>query len=204
LIVIVDYGTGNIHAVLNMLKRVGAVAEVSGEKKMIERADKLILPGVGSFDYGMKNLQKSGLVSVLNEKVLQQKTPILGICLGMQLMTGKSEEGALSGLNWIDGEVKKFHFDELNHTQKIPHMGWNTVHNRKNHMIFFENKIERRFYFVHSYYVDCFDDQDILTITNYGVEFVSSFQRENIIGMQFHPEKSHGFGMEVMSNFSCL
>jgi glutamine amidotransferase len=204
LIVIVDYGIGNIHAVLNMLKRIGAVAEISADIKKIERADKLILPGVGSFDFGMENLQKSGLVPVLNEKVLNQKIPVLGICLGMQLMTQKSDEGVLTGLNWIEGDVKKFRFDALNYKRKIPHMGWNTVHTRKDHVIFSEKNIERRFYFVHSFYVDCFDDQDILTVTNYGVEFVSSFQKENIIGMQFHPEKSHKFGMEVMTNFSCL
>ena len=119
MIVIVDYGTGNIHAVLNMLKRIGAVAEISADIKKIERADKLILPGVGSFDFGMENLQKSGLVPVLNEKVLNQKIPVLGICLGMQLMTQKSDEGVLTGLNWIEGEVKKFRFDALNYKRKM-------------------------------------------------------------------------------------
>ena len=204
MIVIIDYGTGNINAILNMLKRIGAKAEISNDIEKINRADKLILPGVGSFDFGMENLQKSGLVPVLNEKVLNQKIPILGICLGMQLMTGNSEEGSLQGLNWINGEVRKFFFEELNQKRKIPHMGWNTIHSKKQHTILPLGHLKPRFYFVHSYHVVCDNDTDILTTTNYGIDFVSSFQKENIIGMQFHPEKSHKFGMEVMRNFSNL
>lgn len=203
MIVIVNYETGNVNSILNMLKKIGVDAEISGDVRRIEEADKIILPGVGSFDFGMKNLQKSGLTAVLNKKVLQQKTPILGICLGMQLMTRKSEEGALSGFGWIDAETKRFRSEGSMEGMKIPHMGWNTVRVCKGNSII-PDKRDLRFYFVHSYHVVCSKNEDVLTVTSYGPEFVSAFKKENIIGMQFHPEKSHKFGMEVMSNFSRL
>lgn len=186
-----------------MLKKIGVDAEISSDIKKIKQADKLILPGVGSFDYGMANLQKSGLIPVLNEKVLRQKTPILGICLGMQLMTKKSEEGVRHGFGWIDAETTRFRSDGPMEGKKVPHMGWNTVSVRKENCLI-SNKDDPRFYFVHSYHVECYDKEDVLAVTSYGAEFVSAFKRENIIGMQFHPEKSHKFGMEVMSKFSRL
>ena len=205
MIVIVDYGTGNVQSILNMLRRIGIdAAEISAEIKKIEEADKLIFPGVGAFDFGMTNLKKSGLIPVLNKKVIDQKVPILGICLGMQLMTQRSEEGSLPGLGWIDAETIRFNFEGSINKRKIPHMGWNTVHICKENRILPNKDDEFIFYFVHSYHVVCHSKKDILTVTEYGYEFVSSFQKDNITGVQFHPEKSHKFGMKVMSNFASL
>lgn len=166
---------------------------------IIKNADKIILPGVGAFDTGMKNLLRLGLISVIEEKVLKEKTPILGICLGMQLMTIKSEEGQMKGLGLINAVTKRFNLSE---GYRVPHMGWNTVSIQKKSKLFLgmENQ-ENRFYFVHSYYVECFDKEDILTLTNYGISFVSSFERDNSLGLQFHPKKSHKFGMRLFKNF---
>ena len=197
MIVIVDYGMGNLGSIANMIKKVGYKSIITSDLKELKKATKLILPGVGSFDNGMRNLKELGMIEVLNQKVLIEKTPVLGICLGMQLMTKSSEEGKLSGLGWIDAETKKFVSDTL----KIPHMGWNIIKHQKNSQLFDEIEREKRFYFVHSYCVSCNQEADILTNTNYIQDFVSSFEKENIVGVQFHPEKSHKFGMNLIKNF---
>jgi len=197
MIVVIDYGMGNLGSISNIVKKVGHKSIITSNIEEIKKATKLILPGVGSFDNGMKNLRELGLIEVLNQKVVEQKTPILGICLGMQLMTKSSEEGKLAGLGWVDAKTKKFVSDTL----KVPHMGWNIVNQKKNSKLFNEIKSEKRYYFVHSYYVESNDKKDVLTFTNYGHEFVSSFEKENIIGAQFHPEKSHKFGMSLIKNF---
>lgn len=197
MIVIVDYGMGNLGSIANMIKKVGYKSIITSDLKEVKKATKLILPGVGSFDNGMRNLKELGMIEVLNQKVLIEKTPVLGICLGMQLMTKSSEEGKLSGLGWIDAETKKFVSDTL----KIPHMGWNIIKHQKNSQLFDEIEREKRFYFVHSYCVSCNQEADILTNTNYIQDFVSSFEKENIVGVQFHPEKSHKFGMSLIKNF---
>ena len=197
MIVVIDYGMGNLGSIANMIKKVGHKCLVSSDLKDITNATKLILPGVGSFDNGMKNLKERGMIEVLNQKVLADKTPILGICLGMQLMTKSSEEGKLSGLGWVDAQTKKFVSDTL----KIPHMGWNIIKHQKSSKLFDEYESEKRFYFVHSYYVDANQKKDILTTTPYTHDFVSSFEKENIIGAQFHTEKSHKFGMNLLKNF---
>lgn len=199
MIVVIDYNMGNIGSVFNMLKKVGAEVIVSSDIADIERATKLILPGVGSFDNGMQNLNKLGIIPLLNKKILNDKTPILGICLGLQLFTQKSEEGNLSGLGWINAKTIRFKFDNINF--KIPHMGWNDIKLAKEGILLKEMYLEPRFYFVHSYHVVCNDSSDILTWTHYGYDFVSSIQRENIMGVQFHPEKSHKFGMKLLKNF---
>jgi glutamine amidotransferase len=201
MIVIVDYGMGNLGSILNMLKKVGAQATITSDKSVVERAEKLILPGVGAFDNGMKNLNRLDLVPVLNRKVIEDRIPVLGVCLGMQLMVKGSEEGDLPGLGWIDAETLKFRFDKADSTLKIPHMGWNTVTIRQQSGIFEDMLEEPRFYFVHSYYVRCHEESDILATTHYGQEFTSSVRRDNIMGTQFHPEKSHKFGMKVFQNF---
>ena len=195
--VIIDYGLGNLGSIANMIKKVGHKCIITSELEEIKKASKLILPGVGSFDNGMKSLKELGMIEVLNQKILIEKTPILGICLGMQLMTQSSEEGKLSGLGWIDAKTKKFVSD----THKIPHMGWNIIKHQKESKLFDECKSEKRFYFVHSYCVSCNNQEDILANTNYTQDFVSSFEKENIIGVQFHPEKSHKFGMQLLKNF---
>lgn len=197
MLVIVDYGMGNLGSIKNMLKKLGYASIITSDVEIIKSATRLIFPGVGSFDYGMIQIKELGLVDILTHKVLIEKIPVLGICLGMQLMTSKSEEGVLKGLGWIKGKVCKF----VSKSFKIPHMGWNTIHICKKNCLFDEMGDEKRFYFAHSYYVQCEDIEDVLTTTQYAVEFVSSFQKNNIYGVQFHPEKSHKFGMQVLKNF---
>ncbi len=185
-----------------MLKKIGVKSQITSEIQEIKSAEKLLLPGVGAFDNGMTNLKEMGLLEVLNYKVLEEKVPILGICLGMQLMTFSSEEGVLEGLGWIKGRTIKFQFQD--NSFKVPHMGWNIVTPAKNSKLFkgMEHQ-ENRFYFVHSYYVRVEDDSVIVSKTEYGgIEFVSSFEYGNIFGVQFHPEKSHKFGMQILKNFS--
>lgn len=196
-IVIINYGMGNLGSIANIIKKIGYESLITSNIEKIKNAKKLILPGVGSFDSGMKNINEFGLVEVLNKKVLEDKIPILGICLGMQLMTNMSEEGSLNGLGWIDAQAKKFVSTEL----KIPHMGWNVVKHNKESDLFSEVETEKRYYFVHSYYINCKNSNDILTTTIHGDEFVSAFERDNIFGVQFHPEKSHKFGMSLLENF---
>lgn len=193
---------GNLGSIANMLKKVGTEAVVSSEATVIDQADKLILPGVGAFDYGMTNLAKRGLLPLLSAKVLQEKTPILGLCLGMQLLTRRSEEGQLPGPGRLDAETVRFRFDPVHAHLKIPHMGWNTVQLCQPHPIFAEMDGEIRFYFVHSYHVICAAPQTVIAQTNYDYDFPSVVAKENIIGLQFHPEKSHKFGMRLLRNFA--
>ena len=201
--VIIDYGLGNLESVLNMFKKIGVKdVTISSDKDLIMNAKKLLLPGVGSFDAGMRNLEESELIPILNHKVLVEKTPILGICLGMQLLTHRSEEGIKSGLGWIDAETIKFNLaPELK--LKVPHMGWNYVNvNKENALINRESK--NRFYFVHSYYVKCFDENQSIATSNFGIDFTCMVNKENVYGVQFHPEKSLKFGMKVLENFAKL
>jgi len=201
-IVIVDYGVGNLGSILNMLRYLKIDATISSKISDIESAEKLILPGVGAFDDGMEKLYNTGLISALQKKVMDQKTPILGICLGMQLFTEKSEEGTTPGLGWIDAETKRFRFNGLNTKLKIPHMGWNTVKIHDASTLYKGMDGEARFYFIHSYYVQCHNPNNIITTTPYGIEFTSSLKSNNIYGVQFHPEKSHKFGMKLFKNFA--
>ncbi len=201
MIVIIDYGIGNLASVQNMFKKIGVKdVVVSSNKEVIASASKLLLPGVGAFDAGMSNLENSGLVPILNKKVIEEKTPILGICLGMQLLTKRSEEGKKLGLGWIDAETVRFNPDPALKL-KVPNMGWNYITvKRPNPLVDMESK--NRFYFVHSYYVKCFDETQSLATSNFGVDFTCMVNKENIFGAQFHPEKSLKFGMKVLENFS--
>lgn len=203
MIAIIDYGMGNIASILNMFKRIGnRDVLLTKDADQILKADKILLPGVGAFDNGMKNLNESGLIPLLNKKALEDKVPVLGICLGMQLLTRGSEEGIEKGLGWIAADTKKFIFPESSEL-KIPHMGWNYISVKKQSpLISPEDK--KKFYFVHSYYVKCDDPQDVLATCDYGFEFDCMVQNNNIFGAQFHPEKSHKFGMELFENFSKL
>jgi glutamine amidotransferase len=200
MIQIINYGLGNLGSVQNMLKRINVTSViVKSPKDLIP--EKIILPGVGSFDTGMQNLLNEGWIEALNEKVLKDKVPVLGICLGMQLMTNRSDEGHLGGLGWIDGEVLRFRGDGL----KIPHMGWNIVRpSTQDASILPGDKNELRFYFVHSYFVRVKNHSDELGISHYGNDFTAAFRRENVYGVQFHPEKSHKFGMTLLKNFAAL
>jgi glutamine amidotransferase len=203
-VVIVDYKMGNIGSIVNILKKVGVQAKVSSDPEIIYSADKLVLPGVGRFDQGITNLNELGLVSTLNEKVLSRGTPILGICLGMQLLTRRSEEGNLDGLGWLPAETVRFNFSDQESELKVPHMGWNIIrveNSRIQAKIFDGMDDDRRFYFVHSYYVRAAENEIILSRTNYGHEFVSGICQDNIIGVQFHPEKSHRYGLKLFENF---
>lgn len=202
MITIVNYGMGNLGSIQNMFKYLGIPSQISSSENEIMNADKLLLPGVGAFDAAMGKLNSSGLREVLNYKALEKKTPILGICLGMQLLTNKSEEGKLNGLGWIDAETIKFKFEDL--TKKIPHMGWNLVREVNPSLLTASLPEEPRFYFVHSYYVKAHDEKKVLMKTQYGVDFDSVIQQENIYGAQFHPEKSHKYGMKLFQNFANL
>ena len=201
MIVIIDYGLGNLASVLNMFKKIGVKdVIVSNDKEIIAKATKLLLPGVGAFDAGMTNLENSGLIPLLNKKVLEEKIPILGICLGMQLLTKSSEEGQKPGLGWIDAETVKFNLDPALKL-KVPNMGWNYIKViKKNPLIDTETK--NRFYFVHSYYVKCFDENQSIATSNFGTDFTCMINKNNIYGAQFHPEKSLKFGMKFLKNFS--
>lgn len=199
-IVIIDYGMGNLGSIYNMLKKLGVKAVVSCEKEIIAAADKLILPGVGSFDSGMRNIESLNLRSLLIEQVMVQKKDILGICLGMQLFTKASEEGTLAGLGFVEAETFKFRF--FDNKLKIPHMGWNTLDIKRPSPLLEGMPKDPRFYFVHSYYVSCSRQEDIVATTNHGNDFVSIFLHDNITGVQFHPEKSHKFGMQLLKNFA--
>ncbi len=202
--IIIDYQVGNIGSVLNMLRKIGVTARLSGDRAEIMDADRLILPGVGSFDNGMKNLRRSGLIDVLEEKILGQGTPVLGICLGMQLLMDRSEEGSEAGLGWIGGDVRRFDKTRMGASMKIPHMGWNLVRPRNYDGLFKTLEDEARFYFVHSYHACCADPRHAYGISEYGYEFTSAIHKANIYGVQFHPEKSHKFGAAVLNNFARL
>jgi glutamine amidotransferase len=199
-IVIIDYGMGNVGSISNMLKYLGAKVTISSDYATIKNADKLILPGVGHFDRAMENISQQSLLEVIHEMALNKNKPFLGICLGMQLMCDTSEEGKSDGLKLVKAAVKRFRFPD-NKDLKIPHMGWNYIQPQKQSNILKDLDEQSRFYFVHSYFVDCANDDDILTSTTYGKRFVSSFEYKNLIGVQFHPEKSHRFGINLFKNF---
>jgi glutamine amidotransferase len=200
MIVIVDFGMGNLGSIQNMLARMNFNAEITSDPRRIKLAEKLILPGVGAFDKAMNNLQDMELLPVLHELVINNKIPLLGICLGMQLLSERSEEGNLKGLGWIAAETVRFKFSQEQEL-RIPHMGWNTLNICKDTCLFTEMDEEPRFYFVHSYHLKCKSRDTIVAETHYGYDFTSVVHRNNIYGVQFHPEKSHKFGMRLLKNY---
>ena len=201
MITIVDYGVGNLGSILNMLKKIGAKAQASSDPDVLRQAEKLILPGVGAFDPGMRKLNEVGLVPPLNELVLEKKVPVIGLCLGMQLMTKGSEEGTEAGLGWIDAETVRFKFGPENANLKIPHMGWNTLDIQRQHPLVSDLGSESRFYFVHSYHIVCADEADVVAYTDYGYPLAAVIIKGNIMGAQFHPEKSQRVGLKILENF---
>ncbi|TAL67234.1 MAG: imidazole glycerol phosphate synthase subunit HisH [Bacteroidetes bacterium] len=201
MVVIVDYGIGNLGSIQNMLKRIGVESIISSELKVIDFAEKLIIPGIGAFDNGMRKLNEYELLPILEKKAIKDKIPVLGICLGMQLFTESSEEGISSGLGWVKGKTVKFKFDSENNKLKIPQMGWNTIEIKKQGKLLDDLPDEKKFYFVHSFHVKTEIEPDSYCTTNYGYEFTSMFQYGNLYGVQFHPEKSHKYGMKLLKNF---
>jgi glutamine amidotransferase len=202
-IAIVDYGLGNLRSIHNMLQRLGIEVIVSREPNILRTASKLILPGVGHFRFGMESLKKLGLMDVLNERVLNARVPILGICLGAQLMGRGSEEGDSSGLNWVPMDTVRFDTSRLKHDEKVPHMGWADTSHTKS-ALFCGMSETPRFYYVHSYHLRC-DDQDMVICTaEHGYRFASGIASSNILGVQFHPEKSHVYGQQLLKNFASM
>lgn len=202
MIVIVDYNMGNVGSIANMIKYVGGTSIISNNHKDIEKAEKIILPGVGSFDTGVENLRKFNLIEILSKKALKDRIPVFGICLGMQLLSRSSEEGELKGLGWVKAKTVKFSLDE---NLNIPHMGWNDVAVNKDYeglLSGFDS--DPRFYFDHSFHLVCDNKKDIMGETEYGYPFASAIRSDNIYGVQFHPEKSHKYGMKVFENFISL
>jgi glutamine amidotransferase len=201
--VIVDYGLGNLRSVQKSFERIGVNAIISSNREVIADAKKIVLPGVGHFAKGMESLKQSGLIDILNEKVLEQKTPILGICLGMQLMTMHSEEGNCEGLKWVDANTVRFEKDS-NKKFKVPHIGWNDTRITQDSVLTKNIQDETQFYFVHTYYVICKSKSNVILDTQYGTRFHSAFQKDNVFGVQFHPEKSYSAGLQLLKNFSEL
>ena len=198
-ILILDYGMGNIQSMVRKIQHFGTPVAASSPEA-IEASDKIILPGVGHFGRAMEFLKEKHLIAPLNAAVIEHKKPILGVCLGMQLMTTRSEEGNVDGLGWIDAEVRQFRVQD-NFKFKVPHVGWNKAGFTKESILTQGIPEDNEFYFVHSYYVQCEQQSDVLTTSHYALEFDSAFQKGNIYGTQFHPEKSLDFGMKMLQNF---
>lgn len=202
LVVVLDYGMGNVGSILNMLKKIGTPARAASQPDDLQGATRLILPGVGSFDAAMENLEKSGLNNAIEERVMEAGVPILGICLGMQLLARSSEEGVRRGLGWIAADCIRFRFAAPSMSFKVPHMGWNTVNVLRPGVLFSEDPGEQRFYFVHSYHVRCDHAEDVIAEAHHGVTFHAAVGHGHIFGVQFHPEKSHRFGLELLKRFA--
>ena len=204
MITIIDYGVGNIAAFQNVYNRLNIPVNVAKNLTDLDGSDKLILPGVGSFDYAMSQLNNSGMREKLDHLVLKERIPVIGICVGMQMMGFQSEEGNLRGLSWIDAKVCKFDESKIKYRTKLPHMGWNNVNPIVNHPLFDGLGQDSLFYFLHSFYVECNYQNNIMATTNYGKSFASVIEKDNIFGVQFHPEKSHSYGERLLKNFANL
>jgi glutamine amidotransferase len=204
MITLIDYGVGNLFAFQNVYKRLDIPTRIAKTQDDLVGAKKLILPGVGSFDYAMGQLNASGMRRKLDELVLEKKIPIIGICVGMQIMGNRSDEGKFEGLKWIDSEILKFDESLIQHRTKLPHMGWNDVAPVKNHPLFVGLEKEAIFYFLHSFYFKCNNPKDSIADSDYGLSFTSAVNKDNIYGIQFHPEKSHQYGQKLLYNFAML
>ncbi len=201
--IIIDYGMGNLRSIYNKFRKLNLSVKISSDINEIKNAQKLILPGVGHFKTGITRLREMGLIDVLNTKVLEEKTPIFGICLGLQLFSNYSEEGNLSGLGWIDASTTRFKVSDKIY-YKVPHMGWNSVEIVNNNELDKELVSDDLFYFVHSYHLKCDDKSIVWMRTVYDYEFVSAIRKDNIYGTQFHPEKSHDAGIKILKKFAEL
>jgi glutamine amidotransferase len=204
MITIINYGLGNVQAFANVYKRLNIPAAIARNADDLEGASKLVLPGVGAFDHAIELLDASGMRGALEDKVLRQAVPVLGVCVGMQILARSSEEGKLSGLGWIDGRVRRFDENTLQQPPRLPHMGWNDVVPKDNAKLFGGLEQDSRFYFLHSYYFDCASNDNVLATSEYGIAFGSAVHSNNIYGVQFHPEKSHHYGVRLLKNFAEL
>lgn len=202
MITIIDYGLGNVLAFMNVYSRLNIPVAVAKSAGDLVKATRLILPGVGSFDHAMRELELSGMRQAIEQLVLEKGMPVLGICVGMQMLAKTSEEGMLPGLGWIDGQVRKFDVSTMPRGTNLPHMGWNDVKPVADSGLFKGMEQDARFYFLHSYYFQCLQRADVLAVTDYGDQFTCAVRRSNVYGVQFHPEKSHHFGSQLLRNFS--
>jgi glutamine amidotransferase len=204
MITIIDYGVGNIFAFQNVYKRLNIPTKIAKTADDLKEVEKLILPGVGAFDYAMSQLNASGMRERLDDLVLNQKVPIIGICVGMQMMGNKSDEGNLEGLKWINANIRKFDEATIHQRTKLPHMGWNDVTPKSNHSLFEGLEQDAIFYFLHSFYFECNNVEDSIATSDYGINFTSAAHHGNVYGIQFHPEKSHNYGEQLLYNFAKL
>jgi glutamine amidotransferase len=204
MIVIIDYGLGNIRAFVNVYERLNLKTKIAHSAEDIKGATKIILPGVGAFDYAMSQLNASGMRDELEKQVLHNNVPVIGICVGMQMLANSSDEGMLPGLGWIDGNVKLFDINTIPYKTRLPHMGWNTIETVKDNVLLSGFNSQSRFYFLHSYYFVCNNPSDTISTTEYGITYASAVNHKNIYGIQFHPEKSHSNGVQLLHNFAIL
>jgi glutamine amidotransferase len=204
MITIIDYGSGNIRAIANIYEKLNVDYIIAKSPEQVVGAKKIFLPGVGAFDETISKLDSTGFREMLDIEVLQNKVPIIGICVGMQILAESSEEGSLNGLGYIKGQVKKIDASLLNQKPKLPHLGWNSIEINQPNDLLKNIDPEFGFYFLHTYYFECADKNDVLTTTTYGKAFASAVNHANVYGIQFHPEKSHQNGITLLHNFAKL
>ncbi len=202
MITIIDYGLGNINAFVNVYERLNISVLIAKTSYDLKKATKIILPGVGSFDYAMNNLNRSGMRESIENLALNNKIPVIGVCVGMQILAKSSDEGVLPGLGWIDATVKRFDVSVLKSKIQLPHMGWNMIHLNNGNPLLKNINSDSRFYFLHSFYFQCNNHNDMIATTDYGIKFCSAVNHKNIYGVQFHPEKSHQWGIQLLKNFA--
>lgn len=204
MIAIINYGVGNIRAFANIYNKLDIPIKIAEKASDLENVDKLILPGVGAFDHAMDKLNASGMRERVDELVLEKKLPVVGICVGMQMLAKRSDEGSRPGLGWIDADVKKFDVNKIQYKTHLPHMGWNDIYATSNNPLLKGLQENAKFYFLHSYYFHCNNEADIIANADYGIKFTCAANHDNIYGVQFHPEKSHQYGIQLLNNFANL